>query len=439
MHFEVSITVLYVVVLACLGLSVIWPSILKLVFSKRTILVSTFLILAALSLLWTMNPLRGLLTLGLMGLLYIIYLATVRSYEKIYKLIPLIVNLLILSSVIMSILSVVQMIAGIWLDRSSSLLCLGCTTSQFGFARPNLFTIEPQFLGSILLIPALILSYELIKKKTERKHGGLILLIITTALLITLSRGAIYAFLAGLTVILITSANNLTKILRVLAILSASLITCLLVQASTAAINPDIDITFLGAANSSVNQLSLGQLEIPRASKPHSKNESAALDGSNHKTRESSVVPENHSSKPAFDGYVEESTNTRLRLSTLGIDAWNDNLPRIIFGAGIGSSGSVLSESFPSQIGKREIVQNQYVEILLENGILGVFIFLSILFFLFMRLISRKWLWGILVAFLVQWNFFSGLPNAIHIYLTLIMLAVIVYSQLSKIKKLNVT
>ncbi|MEI6481519.1 MAG: hypothetical protein WCO19_04420, partial [Candidatus Saccharibacteria bacterium] len=63
-----------------------------------------------------------------------------------------------------------------------------------------------------------------------------------------------------------------------------------------------------------------------------------------------------------------------------------------------------------------EIVQNEYIEILLENGVIGFSVFIVILGILMYRLRHQRWLWAIVLAFLIQWNFFSGYPNALHIY-----------------------
>jgi hypothetical protein len=115
----------------------------------------------------------------------------------------------------------------------------------------------------------------------------------------------------------------------------------------------------------------------------------------------------------------------RLKLSGLGLQSWVKSPERVVFGVGLGGSGVVLRQDFPTQVNEREIVQNEYAEVLLENGVIGMSLFIAIIAGLFWALRQTRWLWAILVMFLIQWNFFSGYPNALHIYLVLILLLVV--------------
>ncbi|HRQ87125.1 MAG TPA: hypothetical protein PLY16_03360, partial [Candidatus Saccharibacteria bacterium] len=102
------------------------------------------------------------------------------------------------------------------------------------------------------------------------------------------------------------------------------------------------------------------------------------------------------------------------------------SVPSMLFGVGIGGAGVAMSNFSPGQIIPREIVQNEYVEILLERGIVGAALFVAVIVGLLYITRHNKWLWAIIVAFLVQWNFFSGYPNALHIYLVFIVMAAVV-------------
>ena len=75
---------------------------------------------------------------------------------------------------------------------------------------------------------------------------------------------------------------------------------------------------------------------------------------------------------------------------------------------------------------EKEIVQNEYVEILLERGLVGLVLFMAVIASTFDKLNKSKnrWAWSIIAAYAVQWCFFSGLPNAIHIYLIATLLLV---------------
>ena len=62
------------------------------------------------------------------------------------------------------------------------------------------------------------------------------------------------------------------------------------------------------------------------------------------------------------------------------------------------------------------MVQNEYLEILLELGVVGLALFVLIIAGLFKITAKHKYLWAIIVAFGVQWWLFSGYPNALHIF-----------------------
>ncbi|MEI6481575.1 MAG: hypothetical protein WCO19_04710, partial [Candidatus Saccharibacteria bacterium] len=166
-NFELSITVIYLVILALLGVPSVWRNKVNLSKKLPVQISSLFVVVSGLSLLWTPNVARGILAVGMLGVVYLIFLACFVGLHKIKGLIPALTNIYIISAVLMSIISLVQVIAAIWLTRQQTLLCGGCAVTQFGFARPNVFTIEPQFFGNLLLAPLIILIYKLLQKKQK--------------------------------------------------------------------------------------------------------------------------------------------------------------------------------------------------------------------------------------------------------------------------------
>lgn len=425
MHFELSVTLVYVSLLALCGLPSIWRHRAQLRHNRSLIPVSIFVFIAGCSLLWTVDSTRGFFTFALIGVLYAVYVATVSESSRLGKLLLPLSRILILSAVVMGFLALFQMIAGIWLDRETVLLCRGCTPEQFGFARPNVFAIEPQFFGNLLLAPALMLLHAFLSPKNRLAYNGWLLFFVTTSLLLTLSRGAIFAFAIGVACILIIkTADGLARFRQAVVVMAASFAACLFIQASLAALNPKLDTSFMRAIRVSINQLSLGVIELP-IEEDHRRVQSSTpvTDTAQMQTRK--ALPEQTEKTPVFDGYVEESTNVRLKLSSLGLQAWQQSTPRMVFGVGLGGSGYFLNQTFPAQVGQREIIQNEYVEILLENGLLGLLSFAGIIGALVFKLRRTKWLWAIIGAFLVQWNFFSGYPNALHIYLIFMLMSIL--------------
>lgn len=416
MNFELSITVIYTLLLAIVSLPTVWRSKRKLSGSKEVLLVTCFVFVSAVSVIWSADRTRGLLTLGVIGLLYVIFLAAFTAAGTLKKLLPALTQIFIGTAVLMSVLSFVQVIAGIWLTRDQALLCRACTAVQFGFARPNVFTIEPQFFANLLLVPAIVL----IRRILTTKQGVVATVsagIIVAAIFLSLSRGAILAFGAGLLILLVFTRPTLKRFFVALGILVTGFIVGLATQGLAAVMNPSIDTSFFKAVNASINQLSLGVIDLQSASQETVQSQ-LVTPAPSLGIAPTEVVPN-------FDGYVAESTNVRLKLSGLALQSWAKSPERIVFGVGLGGSGVVLRQDFPTQVNEREIVQNEYVEILLENGIIGLLLFAAIIGALLFGLRQTKWLWVIVAMFLVQWNFFSGYPNALHIYLVLILLLVL--------------
>lgn len=63
------------------------------------------------------------------------------------------------------------------------------------------------------------------------------------------------------------------------------------------------------------------------------------------------------------------------------------------------------------------MVQNEYLEILLEIGLVGLLIFVALVVGVFVKTKRANYLWPIIAALLLQWWFFSGYPNSLHIFL----------------------
>ena len=69
-------------------------------------------------------------------------------------------------------------VAGV--SQDVTLLCDGCVYKMFGFPHPNGFSIEPQFMGNLLLAPILVITWMLLTNNNStfrtrvasaRRHG----------------------------------------------------------------------------------------------------------------------------------------------------------------------------------------------------------------------------------------------------------------------------
>ena len=414
MNFEISLPLALLVLLGLASLPSIFRNWRQLAKSRWIWVVVALVAFTCLTVLWSVNPLRSLLTAGIAGLIGLVAIGVVAERKKITKLLPKIVNIYLWSAVVMSVLALVQFIAGIWLPPPVTLLCDGCVAAQFGFARPNVFAIEPQFFGNMLLPAILIVSHRILSGREKWRvfdwYDGFVLMLL--ALMLTMSRGAIYALIIGLVVLAVVHRKQLKNIAILAGLSLVTLVASLGAQGMASVLNPTISETFIGAVGKSISQLTLGIVDITTVdTKPAAENPAPTEDVDKQ--------------QPVFDGYVEESTSARTSRSSIALDAWSQSPARMIFGSGIGGAGVAMHKVNPDQLGAREIVQNEFIERLLERGIVGLAFSLLAVGYLIYLTRHQKWLWSIIVALLFQLCFFSGYPNALHIYLAFILMSVI--------------
>ncbi len=91
----------------------------------------------------------------------------------------------------------------------------------------------------------------------------------------------------------------------------------------------------------------------------------------------------------------------------------------MMFGVGIGGAGEAMFKA--GEIGSpKEIVQNEYVSLLLEVGLVGVLLCALTVFYI-LRTVWRneksEMVFALIFAYAISLLFFSGLPNALQIYL----------------------
>lgn len=390
-NIELSLIEIYLVGLVLINLPNIARNFDKLRKNKIVWLIGLAVAWSALSLIWTSNPTRGLLTVGVELVLFGAFLA-ILSTKRIKLLIPWLIRIYIASAAVMSCLALIQVIYGAWIDVG---LCRGCLAAGFGFVRPSLFAIEPQFLGSLLIAPILILAHRLIKDKPNT-FNTVCLGLTSLALYLTMSRGAIYALVAGLVVLLVISRSDWRRYWRVLVIIVAGFGVGLIVHGAATQLNPRVSDTFYDSVSKSVNHLSMGVIALPEIAKP----------------AEVAAQPQ-----AMFDGYVAKSTDERVNMVALGAQTWASQPKNILFGVGTGGSGQSIFDYTKKTGSTAEITQNQYMEVLLENGIIGLALLVAVIIYLFWATRRHKVAWAVTIAFLLQWNMFSGYPNAFHIYL----------------------
>ena len=339
--------------------------------------------------------------------------------------------------------------------REFTFLCKGCTSTVFGFPHPNGFAIESQFMANLLLAPIFLSLFYLLERPKNHSNKlnsdpypasrlghylrfGLPLFLIAT-LYLTLSRGAIFSFWVSVFALFIYQIVKLIKqktcrreiLFRQPLIFSAVVFLPFFFTLSAQGLFTELgptSHTFFDGVSTSVSQLSLGRIDLTKVF--HKTNE-------NNKTHETHESNKPHSSDlntdaaasaqkaPQFTSYIEESTNIRLNLNRLALSSWRTSLRRMLAGVGLGAAGLTLYQEFPELGSPKEIIQNEYLAILYEQGICGVVMIIctAILFVLTYKLHNKNHektsIYGRVLAlsFALTLCFFSGLPNALHIYL----------------------
>ena len=126
----------------------------------------------SLSVIWSLNNIRGILTVGILWLIYFAGYGMWRLrdlYDEKFRI--KFWKWFFGSALFMCgwcILQCVLDVVGV--SREYTLMCVGCTYKMFGFPHPNGFAIEPQFMGNLLLAPLVMLAWIIILKKQHSKN-----------------------------------------------------------------------------------------------------------------------------------------------------------------------------------------------------------------------------------------------------------------------------
>lgn len=323
-HYELSLIEIYLAIFVLLNLRFIWQKRREIAAHSASIWLVAFGAYNTVTLAWTPNLPRGILTALVVWLLIFSFFALLAN-SRLKQMTEPLARLLIVSALLVSVFAWYQLIAGTTpLLSPHALLCQGCQATQFGFARPNAFAVEPQFLGSLLLAPILLMSHWLIQAKRSPNHHVVLAALIFTMTL-TLSRGALLALLAGFIVLFFLNRHLYRRFFTPLSISLVALVSGLVAQGLAAHVNPVVSTTFSQAIASSVHQLSLGIVDVrPTDTQPVQTEPPQAA------TKTQAV---------SFDGYVERSTDERVTGSCMALGIWAQSPARAMFGTGLGGTG----------------------------------------------------------------------------------------------------
>lgn len=318
-HYELSLLEIYLVIFVLLNLPLLWRERQKIMAHPASWFALAFGAYNTISLAWTPNFARGLLTAGIIWLLVGSFFALLAN-RHLAKLLQPLFKIFIVSALLVSVFAWYQLIAGAHPPLSDwALLCEGCKANQFGFARPNAFMIEPQFFGSLLIVPILLLVHlVVVSRRSLAVHLALIALVFT--LVLTLSRGALLSFAVGLLVLFFVDKPHIRRFMIPVGVSCLAIVAALTAQGLAAQLNTSLSTSFFEATTASIHQLSLGKIDLRPSSTP--------------------VSPSSTKTEPViFSGYVERSTNERFTSSCLALGTWSATPAHSMFGVGLGGSG----------------------------------------------------------------------------------------------------
>lgn len=366
----------------------------------------TFQLYASISIFWTTNPIRGAITTVFGWLLVFVVSGIIIYYKDLYRLRQLITRYVQYAFVASIVFATWQLIgdafhAPSWL----TFLPIDYTSSVFGVARPTGFALEPQFFGSLLLIPFGVLLY---RKFTGHgsKQSCIAFFIVSAFILLTLSRGALIAVGVLFTLISLFYWPGIRMWSRQgLLLLGAGAVAFLGMGVLSSVRNGSIESGY-ATIRGTIRHLSLGTISLDRASTPQNSTET--------------IAP---TSQPTDPAYVSSSTKSRLTMSQVALELWS-SAP--LTGVGLGGFG-LAAHKISDEYQTGAVTNNYYLELLAELGVIGSLLFAGFLVTLFQPLVRKsQWLLACLAsALLVQWAFFSGNANVVHIWLIFgILLAV---------------
>lgn len=436
MNFELSLPEIWLLLFFLAALPQL-PALFKYFGAKKLALSAAVPLYFSLSVLWSGNRPRTVLTAGILWLLVYAALNLTYMLHQQKSLKAAMLKSLLISALLVSIFCWLQCILDLsGLAREYTLMCEGCVSSAFGFPHPNGFAIEPQFMGNLLLAPVLLCFYLLSAPayfKQKRKSQKILMIALTLflsmTLFLTFSRGAIYAFAVGLMIEqIMLYRKNIKRILAALGLALAAFVLTLTLQGVFSAVSPTSD-AFSSGITKAIHHLSLGKIDLRSeeikslAAETAETTEPAETEEPTESSEAADATAEDSASK--FSGYVAESTDIRLNLNRLAVDTWKSSPKYLLIGAGLGSAGPAMHAYAPESLGEKEIVQNEYFSLLLETGLLGCLLVTAIIICTIKatKPCKNPLLASLLLSFALTLLFFSGLPNALHIYLLPVLFA----------------
>ncbi len=243
------------------------------------------------------------------------------------------------------------------------------TWTQIDFTRVNGLSAEPQFLTTILLLPAAIMVIRLFSRKNLGWKLPAAVLLIDTAVFLSLSRGGFLAH--GLLVTAMIGVAVWQKNFRVIGMriglgLVALILALLLVgwsgQLPGHRGSRWVVYRYLEQASGGLLPL---HTNFVAQNKP-------VLEIQNPDKDLGVAVPE--AGKKDDVGVVDQSTDSRLETYKTAFRLWIHSPRTIVLGIGWGNVGAEANKQFGESFSPKHITNNQTIQIITELGMIGLII-----------------------------------------------------------------
>lgn len=367
----------------------------------------------------SINTSRSLVMAGSATLLVLLTLsAWVYAKESAFRL-ESIARYMLYGGIFYALATLSQLAEATFTD-GTNLLCIGCSSDVFGFARPNVFAVEPQFWANALL-PTLFVGFA--SSYMYKSRLSLVSLFATSfAIGLTFSRGAFFAVavtVVSLAGVLVTRKKFvLRKYVLTASVLVLGFVSALLVLIGSASIrysdSPNIAYT---TTRGMLEHLTLGVIDLPEIKQKEAISDITPI--------ESKPVQETVESNFVSQGLVEASHEDRLGPADTALTIWTKNgLVNFVFGVGLGNFAPYVQKNITPESPLTLTVYIFYVLLVVEAGLLGLlllgFAYLSVLKRLIrMHHFDSLAVTAIVIAFLVQYLFFGSYINVMYIWLWL--------------------
>lgn len=337
---------------------------------KEEVVLLFFVLWSYLTFFWSINGRRTLIFSSLFLLMALIFISVRRIMKTEWR--EKLFDLLISVGVVLSLFALWQFFGDLaGLDSNFTFLRPEYRQGSFPFPRPQATFLEPLYFANFLFIPIFLSLYKL--QAFGRKKYFIFLFLVGLSFFLTLSRGAIFALICALVLYLlinlIKKSLKLKYFLPGIVTLAFSLLAALLL--------------IFASTGSSGTEAYLDQAGKYTDIRPGEESSTSALN----------LLRTRENTRKIAMSYIETSP----------------------FGIGVASFGSLPEFNLIRLQDAHQTVNNQYLEILGEEGFVGLLLFFLFSFLVFVRLCkqisnsSQVWFLSLFAAFLIQYLFFSSL------------------------------